>query len=464
MPANTQVDSAARPGAGAPGAIVALDDSVLETLRERARFVIEEAARQGATAAEVGISAGEGLSVTVRLGEVETLEFNRDRGVSVTVYAGQRKGTASSSDDAPDSLRETVAAALAIAQQTGLDEHNGLAPPEWLATEVPDLDLYHPWTLTPEQAIAEAQACEAAGRRDPRIINSEGATVGSHVSARVYANSHGFIGGWRGSHHSRSCVLVAEQDGAMQRDYWYDTQRDASRLATPEAIGARAAERTLARLGATRLDTGEMPVLFAPEVAKGLIGHFISAISGGALYRNASFLRDRIDSQVFPEWVTISERPHLRGGSASAPFDTDGIATRDQDFVRQGVLSQYALGLYAARRLARTPTGNGGGVRNLTISHGAEDQAALCRRMGHGVLITEVMGQGVNLVSGDYSRGASGFRVENGEIAGPVEEFTIAGHLGDMFAGLQAAGCDVDERGNIHCGSLLLSPMKIAGV
>ncbi|MBA3980371.1 MAG: metalloprotease PmbA [Alcanivorax sp.] len=444
--------------------LAAIEPDRLETLRHKARFVIEEAARQGADAAEAAISAGEGLSVTVRLGEIETLEFNRDRSVVVTVFVGQCKGSASSSDDAEDSLRETVAAALAIARQTGADPHNGLAAADALARDLPDLDLHHPWSLTPEQAIDMALACENAGRRDARIVNSEGATVSSHAGARIYANSHGFCDGWRSTQHSLSCVLVAEQDGAMQRDYWYDSQRDPAVLQAPEAVGERAAQRTLARLGAARPGTAELPVLFAPEVAKGLIGHFVSAISGGALYRKASFLRDRIGSQVFPEWLTIRERPHLPRGSASAPFDSDGLPTREQAFVQDGVLVSYALGLYASRRLGLEPTGNGGGVRNLTLTHGDEDQAALCQRMGEGILITEVMGQGVNLVTGDYSRGASGFRVEQGRIAGPLEEFTIAGHLGEMFAGLQAAGNDVDRRGNIHCGSLLLSPMKIAGV
>lgn len=436
----------------------------LDALRERAHNVLEEARRQGATAAEVGISAGNGLSVTVRMGEIETLEFHNDRALSVVVFIGQRKGAASSSDDSEGSVRETVAAALAIAQQTGEDAHSGLAEPELLARDVPDLELCHPWAITPAEAIAQAQACEAAGRADPRIVNSEGATVSSSVSVRVYANSNGFVGAYAGSQHSRSCVLVAEHEGAMQRDYWYDSQREAAQLTAPEVIGERAAQRTLARLGAQRPATGESPLLFAPEVARGLLGHFVSAISGGALYRNASFLRDRLNSQVFPEWVTISELPRLLRGAASAPFDSDGIATRDQDFVRDGVLVSYALGLYAARRLGLAPTGNGGGVRNLRITHGEEDQAALCRRMGNGILITEVMGQGVNLVTGDYSRGASGFRVEDGEITAPLEEFTIAGHLGEMFASLVAAGSDIDQRGHIHCGSLLLAPMKIAGI
>lgn len=439
------------------------DDSELAILRERARRVLAEAERQGATAAEVGISAGQGLSVTVRLGDIETLEFHRDRAVSVTLFVGQRKGSASSSDDSEDSIRETVAAALAIAQQTGEDPHSGLAEPALLAQDIPDLDLCHVWPLTPAEAIEQAQQCEAAGRTDARIVNSEGASVSSSVSVRVYANSNGFLGAYAGSHHSRSCVLVAEQDGAMQRDYWYDSQRDPSALTAPVEVGQRAASRTLARLGATRPDTGEYQVLFAPEVARGLIGHFTSAISGGALYRKASFLRDRLNSQVFPEWVTIAEQPRLRGGTASAPFDSDGIATRDQAFVEQGMLVRYALGLYAARRLGLAPTGNGGGVRNLRITHGEEDQAALCRRMGNGILITEVMGQGVNLVTGDYSRGASGFRVENGEITEPLEEFTIAGHLGEMFASLVASGSDVDRRSHIHCGSLLLAPLKVAG-
>lgn len=437
---------------------------ILSGLKEKAQQVIEEARRQGADQAEVGISAGEGFSVTVRQGEVETLEFHRDRGIAVSVYLGQCKGSASSTDDSTDSIRETLAAALAIARQTQPDSHAGLAPTEWLATDIPNLELCHPWSITPEQAIEQATACEAAGQIDPRIVNSEGGSVTTGVNLRVYANSQGFLAGYPSSRHSRSCVLVAEQDGVMQRDYWYDSRRRADWLEAVENIGRKAAERTLARLGAQRPPTGNYPVIFAPEVASSLLNHFTAAINGNALYRKASFLCDALGKPLFPEWVTLAEHPHVPAQSASAPFDRDGLPTREQAFIRQGRLESYALGLYAARRLSMDPTGNGGGVRNLTITTGDKNQQQLLAEMDTGVLITEVMGQGVNLVTGDYSRGASGFWVEGGEIRYPIEEFTIAGHLGEMFASLAASGNDVDTRGSIHCGSLLLPQMKIAGL
>lgn len=440
-----------------------LDPGAQQKLQERASRVLEEARKAGASDAEVGISVSQGLSVSVRMDEVETLEFHRDRGISVTVYIGQQKGTASSSDDSDDSIRSTVAAACAIARHTGADPCAGLADESQLAREFPDLDLYHPWQLSPAEAIEQARACERAGRNDPRIVNSEGASLSSGSSLRVYATSRGFMAGYPSSHHSRSCVLVAEQDGAMQRDYWYDSRRDAAALQSAEAIGDEARRRTLARLGATRPATGDMPVLFSPRTAASLLGHFASAISGGALYRNSSFLKDAAGETLFPSWVRIHEQPHLPGMAGSAAWDADGLPTRAQDFVRDGVLQGYALGLYAARRLQLTPTGNGGGPRNLSIDHSGEDLPALLKKMGRGILITEVMGPGVNIVSGDYSRGAAGFMVENGVITTPLEEFTIAGHLREIFASVQGAGSDIDDRGNIHCGSLLVGNIRVAG-
>jgi len=440
-----------------------LDPGALPTLRERAEKVLDVARRQGADAAEVGISLSQGLSVTVRMGDVETLEFHRDRGISLTVYIGQSKGSASSGDDSDASVEEMVRAACAIARQTGEDPASGLAPSSLLATDIPDLDLYHPWDITPRQAIAEAQACEAAGRVDARIVNSEGASISTGSSLRWYATSNGFSAGFPSSHHSRSCVLVAEQDGAMQRDYWYDSRRRATQLMDAEAVGQRAAQRTLARLGARRPRTGKFPVLYAPEVASGLLGHLVGAISGGSLYRNASFLKDRLGETLFPDWMTIEEQPRLPGGPASTAFDNDGLPTRAQNFVENGVLTRYALGLYASRRLGLDPTGNGGGVRNLRVSNSGEDSAALLKKLGTGVLVTEAMGPGVNLVSGDYSRGAAGYWVENGEICYPIEEFTVAGHLGDMFRQITGSGTDVDNRGNIQSGSLLLASMNVAG-
>ena len=436
----------------------------LAILRDKASLVLDEARRLGADQAEVGISLSEGFSVTVRLGEVETLEFHRDRGFGVTVYQGQRKGFASSTDDAETSLRETVAAAVAIARQTQPDPCAGLAPPEWLAREIPDLDLFHPWDLSPADAIESASACEAAGRADPRICNSDGASLSTGTGVRVYANSAGFMGGYASSSHSRSCVLLAQHDGEMQRDYWYDSRRHPDWLASAEAVGQKATQRTLARLGPTRPATGHYPVLFAPEVATGLLKHFISAIHGGRLYRKASFLCDRLGERLFPDWVTLEEHPLAPGLNASAPFDSCGLPTRQQAFVRDGVLCSYVLGLYSARRLGMTPTGNGSGVHNLRISHGEDDFSRMLQRLDRGILITELMGQGVNLVTGDYSRGASGFWVEQGQISRPLSEFTVAGNLADMFASLEAAGSDLDTRGRIHCGSLLLPALKIAGV
>lgn len=435
----------------------------LGAARDIVAQVLEEAKRQGASAAEAQLSLAQGLSVDVRLGEVETVEFHRDRGLAVTVFFGQRKGQASTSDDSPQSLRDAVAAACAIARHTEEDRYAGIAAPEQLAERVPDLDLYHPWALSTEQAIDDALRCEAVARDDDRIVNSEGASVSTGSSLRVLGTSAGFLQGYAGTMHSRSCAVVAEDDQGMQRNFWYDAGRRADRLASPEQVGERARERTLARLGAEIPDTAELPVLLAPEIAAGLLGHFISAISGGSLYRRASFLRDRLGERLFPQGIDVREQPLLPGANGSAPFDGDGLATRDQAFVEDGVLRRYALGLYAARRLDMAPTGNGSGVHNLSISDTGEDFDTLVRRIDKGVLVTEVMGQGVNLVTGDYSRGASGFWIENGVIRKPLQEFTIAGNLGEMFAGIQGSGTDVDRRGNIACGSLLLSPMKIAG-
>ena len=435
----------------------------LGAARDTVAQVLEEAKRQGASAAEAQLSLAQGLSVDVRLGEVETVEFHRDRGLAVTVFFGQRKGQASTSDDSPQSLRDAVAAACAIARHTEEDKYAGIATPEQLADRIPDLDLYHPWALSTEQAIDDALRCEAVARDDERIVNSEGASVSTGSSLRVLGTSAGFLQGYAGTMHSRSCAVVAEDDQGMQRNFWYDAGRRADLLASAEQVGERARERTLARLGAEIPDTAELPVLLAPEIAAGLLGHFISAISGGSLYRRASFLRDRLGERLFPQGIDVREQPLLPGANGSAPFDGDGLAARDQAFVEDGVLRRYALGLYAARRLDMAPTGNGSGVHNLSISDTGEGFDALVRRIDRGILVTEVMGQGVNLVTGDYSRGASGFWIENGVIRKPLQEFTIAGNLGEMFAGIQGSGTDVDRRGNIACGSLLLSPMKIAG-
>ena len=435
-----------------------------QQLAEQVEQIIDEARRQGASACEVAVSLEQGLTTSVRQGEVETVEFNRDQGFGITLYLGQRKGSASTSASGTEAIRETVAAALAIAQHASEDDCAGLADAALMARELPDLDLYHPWSIEPEQAIELALQCEAAAfAHDPRIRNADGSSLSSHQGCRVYGNSHGFIGGYTSSRHSLSCVMIAEQAGQMQRDYWYDVNRRAERLESPELIGRRAAERAVRRLGARSVPTCEVPVLFAAELAGGLFGHLLAAISGGNLYRRSSFLVDALGQTLFPEWMTIDERPRLPGGLASAAFDGDGLATYDKACSEQGRLVSYVVGTYSGRKLGMPSTANAGGVHNLFVSHGTDDQAALLRQMGRGLLVTELMGQGVNLVTGDYSRGAAGFWVENGEIQFPVEEVTIAGNLRDMFRQIVAVGADLEWRGNVRSGSLLIERMTVAG-
>lgn len=434
------------------------------SLEELVSLALAEAKKQGASAAEAGASVDIGLSVNVRQGEVDTLEHQRDRGLGVTVYFGQRKGSASSSDFRHDSVLETVQAACAIARHTSEDPCQGLADPDLLAREFPDLDLYHPWDLEAEEAIRLARECEAVAlAADPRISNSDGAGVSTHSGLRVYGNSNDFLAGYKATRHSLSCMVVGKEGEAMQRDYWYTTSRVAAALEAAESVGRTAAERTLRRLGARRLSTRTAPVLYVPEVARGLLGHFIAAISGGALYRKASFLLDQLGKPVFPDFVHIEEQPHRLRGLGSAAFDQEGVATRQRALVEGGVLQGYVLSSYSARKLGLRSTGNAGGVRNLVIQPGELDFAGLLRELGTGLVVTELMGQGVNTVTGDYSRGASGFWVENGEIAYPVEEITVAGNLRQMFQRLRAVGNDVDYRGNILTGSLLIDGMTIAG-
>lgn len=433
-------------------------------LEELAREVLREASARGATTAEAGVSFGSGLSVTARLGEVETVELNRDRSLGVTVYFGQRKGSATTSDWSRSALEETVAAACGIARYTSEDDCAGLADPELMATEVPDLDLYHPWPLSAEQAIEMASECEAAARDvDSRIVNSEGATVHTGHGLAVYGNSHGFIGGYPSSRHSISCSVIGQEGESMQRDYWYSYARDRADLQQPADVGKKAGERTVRRLGARKLATCQVPVVFAAELATGLMGNFVAAISGSKLYRKSSFLVDHLDKQVFPEFVTLTEQPHLKKAIGSAPFDNEGVATHERVLVEDGILRGYVLGSYSARKLGMRSTANAGGVHNLIVEPGSLDQQGLLREMGTGLLVTEVMGQGINYVNGDYSRGAAGFWVENGEIQYPVEEITIAGNLKDMFMGISAIGNDVDKRGNVRTGSILIDKMTIAG-
>ncbi|MDF2817810.1 MAG: peptidase [Stenotrophomonas rhizophila] len=444
----------------------AADDSLprLEQLADISQQLLARARALGATQAEVSCSEERGLDVNVRLGEVETVESTRDRGIAVTVYFGQRKGSASTADLQPASLESTVAQACAIARHTEDDEAAGLADPELMAREFPDLDSWHPWALQADQVVDLALACEAAGREaDLRISNSDGASASTATSLSVYANSHGFIGRDRSSHHSVGCALIAGQGDGMQRDGWYSSALAREDLEDAASIGRRAAERTLARLNPRSMATAQMPVLYSPEVARSLIGHLLGAVSGGALYRRASFLLDSVGTQLFPDWFAIEERPLLRRGLRSTAFDGDGVATRDSSLIEGGVLQRYVLGSYSARKLGLVTTGNAGGVHNLRVHSNAGDLASMARQMGNGLLVTELMGQGVNGVTGDYSRGAGGFRVENGEIQYPVDGITIAGNLKEMFAAIEAVGSDIDRRSHVHVGSILVGRMTVAG-
>lgn len=436
----------------------------LPALQEQVEQILAEAKRQGASACEVAVSLEQGLSTSVRQREVETVEFNRDQGFGITLYAGQRKGSASTSASGPEAIRETVAAALAIAKHTSEDESSGLADKALMAKDVQDFDLFHAWDISPEQAIELALTCEAAAfDADARIKNADGTTLSTHQGCRVYGNSHGFIGGYASTRHSLSCVMIAEANGQMQRDYWYDVNRQGDLLADPASIGLRAAQRAASRLGARPVPTCEVPVLFSAELAGGLFGSFLGAISGGNLYRKSSFLEGAIGQKLFPEWLTIDERPHLMRAMGSSSFDGDGLATYAKPFVEQGELVSYVLGTYAGRKLGLPSTANAGGVHNLFVTHGDEDQATLLRRMGRGLLVTELMGHGLNMVTGDYSRGAAGFWVENGEIQFAVQEVTIAGNMRDMFKQIVAVGNDLELRSNIRTGSVLIERMTVAG-
>lgn len=436
----------------------------LERLHDLVAEVLDEAKRQGAGAAEAGLSVDTGLSVTVRLGEVETIEHHRSQGLGVTVYFGQRKGSASTTDLRLEALRETVAAACRIAQHAAEDEYAGLPEADRLAREFPELDLYHPWDMEPERAIELATACEDAARgHHPAIANSEGASLHTFQGLRVAGNSLGFVHGYPSSRHSLSCSVIGQQGEEMQRDDWWTAARDAADLEDAATVGRMAAERTVRRLGAQTLSTRQCPVIFAADVAGGLLGHFVGAIRGGNLYRKSSFLLNRLDTQVFPEFIRIHEQPHLPKALGSAPYDSEGVATRAHDLVQGGILRSYVLNSYSARKLGMKSTGNAGGVHNLILEPGELDLQGLLKKMGTGLLVTELMGQGVNILTGDYSRGAAGFWVENGEILYPVEEFTIAGNLRDMYLGIQAVGNDVDLRGNTRTGSILLSDMTVAG-
>jgi PmbA protein len=445
-------------------AVDSVGPEAVPQLQAQVEQILAEAKKQGASACEVAVSAGQGLSTTVRQGEVETVEFNRDQGFGITLYVGQRKGSASTSATGDAAIRETVAAALAIAKHASEDDCAGLADAALMARELPELDLYHPWAISPEQAIELALRCEAAAfAADARIKNADGTSLNTHSGSRVYGNSHGFISGYASTRHSLSCVMIAEGEGQMQRDYWYDVNRQGELLADAASIGQRATERAVSRLGARPVPTCEVPVLFSAELASGLFGSFLGAISGGNLYRKSSFLEGAMGQQLFPTWLSLDERPHIPRAMGSAAFDGDGLATYAKHFVKDGELVSYVLGTYSGRKLGLPSTANSGGVHNLFVSHGDEDQRALLKRMGRGLLVTELMGQGLNMVTGDYSRGAGGYWVENGEIQFPVQEVTIAGNMRDMFKQIVAVGSDVEVRSNIRTGSVLIERMTVAG-
>jgi PmbA protein len=433
-------------------------------LRQLAHDALHHAQRQGATACATEVSDGFGQGITVRNGEVETIEYNRDKSLSVTVYLGQRRGNASTSDFSPQAMRDTVEAALNIARYTAEDECAGLPDADALATDVTDLDLYHPWPLTVEQAITLARECEAAAfARDARINNSEGASVNLYESQFIFANSLGFTGGYPVSRHSVSCAVIAGEGDGMQRDYWYGEARRAEDILRVEEIGRIAAERTVRRLEARRLGTMQAPVLFEAPVAASLLGHFVGAVSGSSLYRKSSFLLDQLDQPVFSNLVQIADVPDIPQGLASCPFDDEGVLPRRRAIVADGVLRGYFLGSYSARKLGLKTTGNAGGTHNLILQPGSHSFDELLKQMDRGLVVTELLGQGVNHVTGDYSRGAAGFWVEHGEIQHAVEEITIAGNLKQMYRDIVALGNDVLTQGSRQCPSILIGRMTVAG-
>lgn len=427
-------------------------------------MALDEARKRGVDQAEAGASSDTGLSATARLGDVENLEYTNDRGLGITVYKDQRKGSASTSDIRPESICEAVNKACTFADCTAQDTYAGLADAELMCAEIKDLDLDHAWSVDAAAAIDMAIACEAAGLGfDASITNSEGATVSTNRGSRAYGNSHGFIGSNSKTSHSISCVVLATQDDEMQRDYYYSAARDAAELESTESIGIMAGRRAVSRLGARKIKTTRAPVLFTPELARGFLGHAIGAVAGGAQYRRSSFLLDAVGEKIFPDFVTIEERPHIAKAMSSASYDGDGVATYDRDIVSDGVLQGYVLSSYSARRLGLQTTANAGGTQNLVVPGTQGDLESLAAQMGTGLIVEELIGQGVNAVTGDYSRGAVGQWVENGEIQYPVHEVTIAGNLRDLYLRIAAIGHDQDQRGGIRCGSILVDEMTIAG-
>lgn len=459
------------------------NDPLIEQLaqvKERVAKVLELAKSLGADGAEVAMSRQQGLSVGTRLGEVENVEFTNDGALGITVYQQGRKGSASTADLSEKALIQTVEAAVNIAKYTSVDDCSGLADKALLAMQPQDLDLYHPKSLTTEEAIEIAKECEqSALSSDKRITNSDGASLDCFSGFKVYGNSHGQLVGYPSSRHSLSCVVIAGSDDQMQRDYAYDVNRDFALLECGVSIGKRAASEVLSRLNPQKLSTMKVPVLFRADIANTLWGHFIAAISGGNLYRKSSFLLDALGKDVFPNFISIQERPHILKALASSAFDSEGVLTQDRDIITDGALQTYLLTSYSARKLGLTTTGHAGGIHNWLVvdkntnakggSKGGSkgnreaDFDAMLKTLGTGLFVTELMGQGVNVVNGDYSRGAAGFWVENGEIAYPVSEITIAGNLEKMFKGIVAVGTDFDTHGSISTGSILIDEMQVAG-
>ena len=444
--------------------LTALLKSQEQTLRDAVSFAIETAQQAGATA-EVGVTKVSGLSVSTRLQEIENVEFTNDGALGISVYLGQQKGNASTSDLSEEAIKNTVEAALAIAKYTSPDDCTGLADKELMAFEAPDLALYHGASVDVEQATKLAlEAEKAALEYDAKIVNSNGASFNSHTGVRVYGNTHGMLQSYLSSRYSLSCSVIGGELDQLENDYEYTVSREFDALSSADWVGQNCAKKVIARLNPQKLTTREVPVIFLNDVATGLISHLTGAISGGSLYRKSSFLLDHLGKQVLPDWFQISERPHLLKRLASTPFDSEGVRTQDLEIIQDGVLQTYLLTSYSGRKMGMQSTGHAGGIHNWLVKPNLTGGlTALLRQMGTGLLVTDVMGQGVNIVTGDYSRGAAGFWVENGEIQYPVAEITIAGQLQDMLKNIVAVADDVEHRSNIQTGSILLDKMKISG-
>src|SRR3989338_6701444 len=433
-------------------------------LTELAKEILKQAEAFGATSADVSLSEAKGFSVTVRMGKVETIEHHQDRGVSLTVYLGHKTGMASTTDFDSEAIKATVNKAYSIAKYTEEDEYAGLADANLLAKRIPDLDLFHPWEITPTEAVEVAKECEEFARaQDVRITNSEGATVNTCQTHYIYANTHHFMGEMKTTRHSIDINLIAKEKGEMERDYDYTVARDANDLMSIKNLAKNTAYRTVKRLSARKLKTQKTPVIFEARLARGLLAHFIDAISGSRLYRKSSFLLDHLNKQVFPKFMTIDQRPLILKGLNSSAYDDEGVQTVERQYVESGILKSYVLNSYSARKLGLQTTGNAGGIYNLFVNTSNRNLDDLIKQIDAGLLVTKLIGQGVNIMTGDYSRGAFGYWIEQGEIQYPVHEITIAGNLKDMFLGIQSIAHDVDTRGAIRTGSILVDQMTIAG-